>query len=231
MVITETGSLRIKGTINELNRDSIMEGTSVTIRSRTDSSVVWNGVVDSIDWDTQISDNNNYYYGSSDEMSTSSKYPFYVTLDSTEGLFLGQHVYIEPTVFSNSGGELWLPAYYINDADSSAWVWADNGRGKLEKRAVVLGEYDDETDEYVIQSGLTVDDSIAFPDDSFEAGMSVELVEDLSPDSSYSDDYYYGEDDYTYDDYSDDEDYSGDDSYSYDDDYVDDGISTFDAEG
>ena len=30
------------------------------------------------------------------DVSTASKYPFYVTLDSSDGLLMGQHVYIEP---------------------------------------------------------------------------------------------------------------------------------------
>ena len=33
--------------------------------------------------------------GGGDAMSTSTSYPFYITLDSTEGLLLGQHVYIQ----------------------------------------------------------------------------------------------------------------------------------------
>lgn len=32
---------------------------------------------------------------SSDEQTTSTSYPFYVELDSSDGLMLGQHVYIE----------------------------------------------------------------------------------------------------------------------------------------
>ena len=31
----------------------------------------------------------------SDEMTSSSKYPFYIELDNTEGLILGQHVYLQ----------------------------------------------------------------------------------------------------------------------------------------
>ena len=42
--------------------------------------------------------------------------------------------------------------------------WADNGKGKLEKRTVELGEYDEGMDLYEITSGLELTDSIAWPD-------------------------------------------------------------------
>ena len=40
---------------------------------------------------------NSYMWGGSsgDDTTSSSSYPFYVTLDSSDGLMLGQHVYIE----------------------------------------------------------------------------------------------------------------------------------------
>lgn len=171
MTITETGNLRIKGTINEMNYGDLTEGMSVIIRSRTDSSVTWEGIVDSIDWDNQIQSNNNYY---NDEMSSSSKYPFYITLDNYDGLFMGQHVYIEPGETDEEKAEgVWLPAYFIGDVESSPWVWAATGRDKLEKRSVTLGEYDPNTDTYFIEDGITAEDYLAFPDDTLKEGMPV----------------------------------------------------------
>ena len=51
-------------------------------------------------WTSRNSSNSNssnsyYFGGSSDDTTSSSTYPFYVTLDSSDGLMLGQHVYIE----------------------------------------------------------------------------------------------------------------------------------------
>ena len=65
-----------------------------------------------------------------------------------------------------------LPAYYINDADSSPWVWAQNDKGKLEKRSLTLGEYDADMDTYVVTDGLSAEDYIAFPDETLKAGMT-----------------------------------------------------------
>jgi HlyD family secretion protein len=174
MTIVETGKLRIKGTINELNRGSLTEGMSVIIRSRTDSEVTWNGVIDVIDWDNPTTGSGmEGYYSPADEMTSSSKYPFYVTIENYDGMFMGQHVYIEPGTASADTSELWLPEYYINDSDGDAWVWAASSRDKLTKRSVTLGRYDEENGTYLISSGLATDDYIAFPDEALKEGQPV----------------------------------------------------------
>ena len=173
MTIMETGNLRIKGTINEMNRDDLASGMPVIIRSRTDNSVTWEGYVDYVDWENPLQDES-YYYGYTDEMTSSSKYPFYIVLTSYDGLFMGQHVYIEPGETGEEKPEgVWLPSYFIADVETSPWVWAANSRDKLEKRNVTLGEYDPMTDTYFVESGLDADDYIAFPDDTLTEGMPV----------------------------------------------------------
>jgi HlyD family secretion protein len=137
-------------------------------------------------------------------MTTASKYPFYVVLDDTDGLLLGQHVYIEPDYGQEeTGSGLMLPAYYINGGADNAWVWAANAKGKLEKRSVTLGAYDSDLDEYEILSGLTAEDYIAFPEDGLSEGMTVTYYDE----SSFGD-----EGDYDYDEYEQwgDEDYQED---------------------
>ena len=92
--IQKSGSYRIKGTLGELQRGGILEGVRMKILSRTDENQNWWGVVSLVDYEnpTQDSNNNAYYVGNTDEMTSSSKYPFYVELETTEGLILGQHV-------------------------------------------------------------------------------------------------------------------------------------------
>lgn len=114
MKIQETGGFRIKGTIDEQNVWTLTEGQQLIIRSRVDSSQTWNGTITKVDTDnTESSSSNEYYYGG-DSGESSTKYPFYVQLDSEEGLLLGQHVYMEL-----DGGQLeekeglWLYSYYI----------------------------------------------------------------------------------------------------------------------
>ncbi len=179
VTIMDVSTYRVEGIINEMNRGSITEGMPVIIRSRTDETQTWHGVIDSIDWDKPLSDsNNNMYGGNNDEMTTSSKYPFYVELDSAEGLLLGQHVYIEPDMGQDDEpAGLMLPAWYIVD---ESYVWAASSRDKLEKRSVTLGEYDAETDQYPVLSGLDYTDYIAFPEESLYEGMDVVYYDESS---------------------------------------------------
>ena len=176
MTIQQTEAFRIKGNINEQNAYSLQEGTPVTIRSRMDDSF-WTGIIERVDWDNPVEDNNNYYYyygGGKDDMTSSTKYPFYVALDSDEGLKLGQHVYIQPGLPGEEDDRLMLPAWCINDVTGShPWVWAANDKEKLEKRELKLGAYDAETDCYEVLSGLSAQDYLAPDSDTCKEGAPV----------------------------------------------------------
>ena len=165
ITIQQTGSYRVKGTIGELQRGAIMEGTRMEVRSRTDGSC-WAGTVTLVDYESPSQENPNaMYYGSnSDEMGNSSKYPFYVELDGTDGLILGQHVYLQLENQEEEAADLSISSAFVaSDEDGTTYVWADKG-GKLEKRPVNLGEYNMMNDTYEILSGLTEEDYVAFPD-------------------------------------------------------------------
>lgn len=168
ITIQQAGSFRIKGTLGELQRGGILEGTRMKIVSRTDETQVWYGTVTLVDYESpsQGSSYDSYYGNSSDEMSSSSRYPFYVELDSSDGLLLGQHIYL--TVADEEGqtssGLSIGSAFLCFDDDGNAYVWAEHGH-KLQKRSVTLGEYNMLLDTYEILSGLTGEDYIAFPDE------------------------------------------------------------------
>ena len=186
ITILSTGAYRIKGLVNEQNRNSVVPGSAVIVRSRVDENQIWRGTMGAVDEQSASSSNNSnsYMWGGSsgDDTTSSSSYPFYVTLDSSDGLMLGQHVYIE----MDEGQEeqktgIWLGDYYIVDADTeSPYVWAVDSKGRLEKRSVVLGQHDDDLSEYEIADGLTEDDSIAFPSDSLEEGMRTKDVSEMT---------------------------------------------------
>lgn len=178
ITILSTGAYRVKGTVNELNRQNIIPGEPVIIRSRADESQTWKGTMGNVDQENSSSDSSNNMYGmmssSGDDQTSSSSYPFYVQLESSEGLMLGQHVYIEPDQGQEDKKEgVWLSDFFIADADTSdPYVWVSDDKNRLEKRSVTLGKYDDSLLEYEIVDGLTADDCIAFPTDSLEEGMS-----------------------------------------------------------
>ena len=174
--LVETDNYRVKGTINETNIDQIHADMTMIIHSRTDDTKTWTGVVSTIERktpNTKSTDDTLDDESDSDEMGTTSSYPFYVKIDSLEGLMIGQHVYMtedKGDLFAE--GEIRLPSNFINDADTDPFVWAENN-GQLEKRAVELGDYDESTDTYTVLDGLTMEDYIAEGSDSYEAGMAV----------------------------------------------------------
>ena len=186
MVVMQTGNYRVKGTINEQNVGQLPVGRPVILRSRVDESQTWNGVIEKVDLDAAESgnDNNNGYVMSSSgggEMTQSSKYPFYITLENGDGLMLGQHIYIELDVGQEDKKEgIWLSSYYIVQDGDNAYVWAANEKDKLEKRKVTLGMRDDAADEFQITEGLTAQDYIAIPADNLKEGLSVTKYDDGS---------------------------------------------------
>ncbi len=188
--IVQTGGFRVKGYVNESNAAVLSEGISVIIRSRV-SDQTWQGTITNIDWNNPAQGNSNsysYYDSSTSDTGNSSKYPFYVELSSSDGLLMGQHVYIEPDLGQDDkqSSGIALPASYINDADGSPWVWAQSSSGKLEKRSLTLGDYNAELDTYLVTDGLTAADYIAFPDDTLKAGMTCVTYDEstFNPDDS-----------------------------------------------
>lgn len=172
MTILQTGEYRIKGSIDEQNIWSLTEGQAVVIRSRVDETKTWNGTIALIDTENPQQNSNDYYY-SSGETVGASKYPFYIELESAEGLILGQHVYIELDQGQEEAKEgLWLYGYYIVQDEDTPYVWVANDRNRLEKCYVELGEYDADMDEYEIVSGLTEDEYITWPMQGLYEGVT-----------------------------------------------------------
>lgn len=166
--ITQTTDFRVKGSISEMG--TISEGTSVIVRSRVNEDQIYKGTVTKVETDPQSNSNNNFYGADSSE--SASKYPFYVSLDNNKGLMLGQHVYIEADNGQSTKKKgIWLDAgFIVSDDNGNSYVWVSE-KGKLKKRKVELGKTDEETYTTKIKSGLSVDDYIAWADDSYSEGM------------------------------------------------------------
>lgn len=177
MTVLSTGNYRVKATANEQNRSSVQEGLPVIVHSRVNDKETWNGTMGSLDTEKTAQNNNdNYSYGGSSGDNTSSNYNFYVELDDSSDLILGQHVYVEIDngQYKHQDG-VWLNSYYlVQNGDGTAYVWAADSKDRMEERKVTLGEYDEELDLYEITDGLTREDYIAFPSSDIEAGMKAE---------------------------------------------------------
>ncbi|MBQ8914372.1 MAG: biotin/lipoyl-binding protein [Lachnospiraceae bacterium] len=210
--IMAMGDYRIKGTASELNVRSMSKGDPVIVHSRLDETLTWKGTISEIDLEhTENNNNNMYYYFDGGSSESTSNYPFYINLDNLDGLILGEHVYIE---LDYGQGEVkdgvWLSEFYIITEADGSYVWVEDSKGKIEKRKVTLGEYDEDMWAYEIISGLTNDDYIAFPEERIKEGMkTTRNYEDVM---IYED---YNYDDYDFEDY-DFEDYDFD-EYQYDD--------------
>ena len=145
MVITETGAMRIMGYVNENNISEVNIGAPVRVVSRIDGAE-WSGTVSKIDTEKPEQGGDNYSYGyyEGPSVDSSSRYPFYVELDDSEGLMLGQHVYIIVDDSSFEPGAAFNGAY-VPDPDGAEFQ--DDGN-VYDDFAVYEGEvaYDAEPD-------------------------------------------------------------------------------------
>ena len=185
ILIQQSGALQVQGVLNELNvNGGIAPGARVEIVSRLEPDRIWNGTVTTVDFGNTTANGYDSMYGTGDLLSTSTGYPFYVSLDSVEGLLLGQHVYIRLAgINSGSDGRVLIPESYLMDYAydeetliTSAAVWCPDEENKLVKQTVVLGEYLSDIGCYVILEGLTLEGFVADPSNpDCRAGAAADL--------------------------------------------------------
>ena len=188
ITIQQSGAYQVKGLLNELSLNAgIMVGSAVTVISRIDSNQVWTGVVSAVDYNNTETNPYDSMYGyglDGSGLSNSTSYPFYITLDSTDGLLLGQHVYIQLSAGAADNDQLWLPESYLMDINQHEFdsvtgkVWTVDESSQLIQRQVVLGAYDSLTGSYEVLSGLTLYDYIADPSNpDCKEGAAVQIRE------------------------------------------------------
>lgn len=183
ITIMAEGDYRVKAKLNEQNVAEVALGDKMLVYSRLVEDQVWTGVVTELDTTVAESKSTTTYYydsGSSDSATTATNYSFYVTLDSSDNLLLGEHVYLEKDDGQLEAREgIWLDRYYLiqDEEEGKNFVWAESARHGLEKREVTLGEYDSLLDRYEITSGLSMSDYIAYPMSYMTEGMTVTRVD------------------------------------------------------
>lgn len=177
MTLLSMTNYRIKGTVSEQSVSQLQVEQPVIIRSRVNKEQTWKGKITMIDLNNMLTPND-LNMGGSSEVATN--YPFYVELESTENLILGQHVYVELDEGQDQSSEgIWLYDYYLMNEDDKSYVYVENDQ-KLEKREVQLGAYDEQQQRYEILDGLTGDDYIAFPDEQVKEGITCEKMQNGS---------------------------------------------------
>ena len=177
MIIVAKGDYQVRVKVPEtsMQTDGLKNNAPVIVRSRI-SKATWNGTIKRIKTDETYTEDN-----SSDETSedsdfsedtetdsssnTDSHYGIVVSLETSKGLMLGQHVLVELTSGSQSGKSddngYWLDQSYVVSENGKYYVYADNGKDRLVKKEIKVGEYDEDLHQYLIKSGLKSDDYIS----------------------------------------------------------------------
>ena len=161
---------------SNIENAEVKSGITGVVKSINQGGVndrVWKGKITKIDTENALqSDNAGFGMGNSE--SKSSKYPFYVDLENSDGLIMGQHVYIEPDLEQggeNTGEGIWLAAYMVDQTDPEhPFVWKDV-KGRLQKQEVTISEIREELGKVKISEGLSTEDSICIPDGTLTPGM------------------------------------------------------------
>lgn len=162
----------VKGTVSEQTIHTLQEGMPVRIMSRIDERT-WQGTIYRVNTEETKQQNNNYYYYDGGSGEKASKYDFFVELTDSEGLLMGQHVYIEPGDGSNDAADgIPLPEYYVMEEGGKAFVYAADSKNRIEKRQVTLAPEPREDGNVIVTGGLSYTDRIAFPDASVKVGMT-----------------------------------------------------------
>ena len=163
----------VKGLLDEISIDSLKENDPVIVRSRVDKDQFWKGTVTLVDL-TQEKEKDQE--NSEENKEKASKYPFYVALEESGSLILGQHVYVEPDLGQEEKKEgIWLNrSFVIHDKDGIDYVWCVE-KQKAVKKKVKTGQTDETTDTIEVCSGLTKEDSICWPEESIKEGQKIQI--------------------------------------------------------
>ena len=96
ITILMNGSYRVKCRVDEMNVRSLSEGMNVKVYSRVIKDKTWDGVISKVETGAPAENNNNGGMDTGNSDNSATNYYFYVTLDSSDDLLLGEHVYVEP---------------------------------------------------------------------------------------------------------------------------------------
>ena len=177
ITIVNLNRFRIRGEVNEQNVASLSEDLPVIVYSRVDDNKYWTGTITKVD--TGSGTETDAESIETDSMYVSSSYPFYISVEDSTGLNIGQHVYIELDngQLEETQGGLLLEEYYIDFSEQAhPHVWVDVN-GRIQRREVTLGDYNESTMKYEITGGLSLSDCIAMPYEGMREGTKTTLTD------------------------------------------------------
>lgn len=158
--LTVSGSegLYVKGSISELMLDKVKVGQTVTATS-WQSGMTFTAQITEID---TYPDDSNSYYG--DGNPNASYYAYMAYIDDPTGLTNGEYLSLtmDTTDEEAVSSGIYLEMAYVRQEDGRYYVMKDED-GVLKKQYVTTGKIISGGSGIEITSGLTEDDSIAFP--------------------------------------------------------------------
>lgn len=182
MTILAVGDFRVKGTVSESNVQMLSEQQQVILRSRVDEDQTWTGTISKIDTQNEASDGNSdmMMYDSGNGAEKATKYPFYITMDSTDGLMMGQHLFIELDEGQTEKKEgIWLFEGYIVRGNVQEEMAMGSASGDAQEFDVEES-LDDDASAEDLQSSETSEEDLSSGDEGGEDLQSSETsAEDL----------------------------------------------------
>lgn len=176
VVIVSADEMYVQGVIDEYAYHTLQKGTMLTATS-WDTGNVFQAKI------TEISSypvTNASYYGVYSSNPNISYYPYTAVIEGeTEGIENGESVSITLGQGENSeDSSMYIPLPYVRTEGSQSYVYMRGDDGRLKKQIVVTGQtlYNSVIE---VKSGLTMEDSIAFPyGTTVKEGARTEVSED-----------------------------------------------------
>ena len=149
------GGFYVEGAVSELDRDSMVIGSQVTVNDWR-SGMVYTGTIQAIG-DYPSSQNSWNGMGN----PTATYYPFTVFVSESADLQSGSYVSITYSAGGSQNG-IYLENPFLRTENGRSYVYVRGTDGKLEQRFVTVGKslWGSYTE---IRSGITADDFLAFP--------------------------------------------------------------------
>jgi len=149
------GGFYVEGAISELDRDSMVIGSEVTVNDWR-SGMVYTGAIQSIG-DYPSSQNSWNGMGN----PTATYYPFTVFVSESADLQSGSYVSITYSAGGSQNG-IYLENPFLRTENGRSYVYVKGADGKLEQRFVTVGKslWGSYTE---VLSGITPEDFLAFP--------------------------------------------------------------------
>ena len=158
VVISGGGGYYVTAALGEMDLNTLAVGDTVMVQS-------WENIGETEGYITEISEypdeSGRYWYYSNGNRNV-SLYPFKVYVDASAGLREGEYVTVSPIGKESQTGTMYLDMSFVRQEGGMSYVYAVGVDDRLERRYVKTGR--NLWGSYVeILSGLTEDESIAFP--------------------------------------------------------------------